>query len=272
MSIALEPSCRNLHLPVQCFPQSWSFLRHFQTFQQIPFVTITIIIEFSNQNLFFIQVPSTEEEWINIAAQLNDLWNFPNCNGAMDGKHIQMRRPINSGSYYFNYKGFFSIVLLGLVDADYKFIYIDVGCNGRISDGGVYRNSSLSQALSENRLNVPAAQTVANSDVVLPYVIAADDAFPLKYHIMKPYPMRNLSKEQRIYNYRLSRARRIVENAFGILANRFRVFLSPILSPGNTEKIVLASCVLHNYLRTKSPKRYTPNGCIDTEDIRRYRH
>ena len=180
-----------------------------------------------------------------------------------------MRRPINSGSYYFNYKGFFSIVLLGLVDADYKFIYIDVGCNGRISDGGVYRNSSLSQALSENRLNVPAAQAVANSDAVLPYVIVADDAFPLKDHIMKPYPMRNLSKEQRIYNYRLSRARRIVENAFGILANRFRVFLSPIsLSPDNTEKIVLASCVLHNYLRTKSPKRYTPNGCIDTEGIR----
>ena len=178
-----------------------------------------------------------------------------------------MRRLINSGSYYFNYKGFFSIVLLGLVDADYKFIYIDVGCNGRISDGGVYRNSSLSQALSENRLNVTAAQAVANSDVVLPYVIVADDAFPLKDHIMKPYPMRNLSKEQRIYNYRLSRARRIVENAFGILANRFRVFLSPIsLSPDN--KIVLASCVLHNYLRTKSPKKYTPNGCIDTEDIR----
>ena len=60
-----------------------------------------------------------------------------------------------------------------------------------------------------------------------------------------------------------------MENAFGIFANRFRVFLSPIsLSPDNTEEIVLASCVLHNYLRTKSPKRYTPNGCIDTEDIR----
>ena len=196
MSIALEPSCRNLHLPVQCFPQGWSFPRHFQqTFQQIPVVTITIIIEFSNQNLFFIQVPSTEEEWINISAQFNELWNFPNCIGAMDGKHIQMRRPINSGSYYFNYKGFFSIVLLGLVDADYKFIYIDVGCNDRISDGGVYRNPSLSQALSENRLNVPAAQAVANSDVVLPYVIAADDAFPLKDHIMKPYPICQKSKE-----------------------------------------------------------------------------
>ena len=60
-----------------------------------------------------------------------------------------MKCPVNSGSYYFNYKGSFNIVLLALVDADYKFRYIDVGCNGRISDGGIFRNSPISKALEK---------------------------------------------------------------------------------------------------------------------------
>ena len=132
---------------------------------------------------------------------------------------------INSGSYYFTYKGIFSIVLLGLVDADYKFIYVDIGCNGQISDGRVFRNSTLSSALKENKLNIPRPRIVGDRENLLPYVVVADDTFQLQQHIMKPYSSRNLTNEQRIFNYHLSRVRRTVENAFGILANRFGVFL-----------------------------------------------
>ena len=56
----------------------------------------------------------------------------------MDGKHVQLKCPFNSGSFYLNYKSPFSILLLPLVDADYKFLYVDVGCTGRIRDGGAF--------------------------------------------------------------------------------------------------------------------------------------
>ena len=76
--------------------------------------------------------------------------------GALDGKHITIRPPVGSGSYYFNYKHSFSVVLLALVDSDYKFIYVDIGCNGRVSDGGVFRNSSLYAAMQTNALDFPS--------------------------------------------------------------------------------------------------------------------
>ena len=143
-----------------------------------------------------------------------------------------------------------------------------MGCNGRISDGGVFRNSILSRALERNTFNIPDACIPAECETMLPYVIVADDAFPLKTYLVKPYSKRNLQREERICNYRISRARRVVENAFGILASRFRIFLSPInLSPETTTKVVMASCALHNYLRTSSSARYTPPGTTDVDTL-----
>ena len=214
-------------------------------------------------------MPHTEEEWRKIADGFQHTWQFPNCIGALDGKHIKIKPPPKSGSMYFNYKSYFSIVLMALVDADYKFVYVDVGCQGRISDGGVFRESSLNSALERNLLNIPSPQTLPERDVSVPFVVVADDAFPLKAHIMKPYSQRGLDMSKRIFNYRLSRARRVVENAFGILANRFRVYESAFpLLPEKVEKIVLATCVLHNFLRSKSSARaiYTPPDILDRED------
>lgn len=87
---------------------------------------------------FLFQMPKNEAEWKAVAEDYYNRWNYPNCVGAMDGKHISLQAPINSGSEFFNYKGFFSIVLFAVVDANYNFIYANVGCQGRISDGGVF--------------------------------------------------------------------------------------------------------------------------------------
>ena len=63
-------------------------------------------------------MPSSAEEWMSIAEEFEAKWNFPNCIGAIDGKHCSIMAPGNTGSLHFNYKGFFSVVLMGLVDAN----------------------------------------------------------------------------------------------------------------------------------------------------------
>ena len=73
-------------------------------------------------------------------------------------------------------------------------------------------------------LGLPSPELLPNSSRCLPFLILEDDAFPLGINLMKPYPYRHQTQEQRIFSYRLSRARRVVEYAFGILANEFRIF------------------------------------------------
>lgn len=215
-------------------------------------------------------MPNSNIEWYDIAQQFQEKWNFPNCIGAIDGKHIVLQAPKNSGSHYFNYKGNHSIVLMALVDANYKFLYVDVGCNGRVSDGGVFGNCSLSRALEENILHIPKERALEGRNKPVPFVVVADDAFALKPYIMKPYPFRNQPGPNRVFNYRLSRARRVVENAFGHIANRFRILRRPIeLCPEKAIKLVLAICALHNFLLTRNfniTKSYEDN--FGTEENR----
>ena len=203
------------------------------------------------------------EHWKRIEEGFRVRWNFPNCIGSLDGKHIALQAPPNSGSVFYNYKGFFSVVLLALVDAGYRFVIIDVGSVGSNSDGGIFQNSELGQRLNNGNLDIPGPKQIDNVRGPLPHVIVADEAFPLKENLLRPYPGSrgyDLTREQRIFNYRLSRARRISENAFGMLCQRFRVFFRRIqVMPESAIKIVKACCILHNYL-TVPFDDHTPGG------------
>lgn len=188
----------------------------------------------------------------------------------MDGKHITIQAPFNTGTEYYNYKSTFSIVLFAVVDANYNFIFVDAGCQGRISDGGVFQNCQLNKRLISNSLSLPPLKPLIGRHKPIPYYFIGDGAFPLTENIMKPFPgLYSKGEPARIFNYRLSRARRVVENVFGIISSVFRVLRKPLLlNPEKSEIIVLAIAHLHNFLRRNrnSASIYTPNDIFDSEE------
>lgn len=194
---------------------------------------------------------------------------MPHTLGALDGKHIGIKCPPNGGSYFYNYKHYHSMVLLAVADADYKIIYYDIGAEGKASDGGVWRTSSLKEDMDdpENPRNIPSDAPIDGIEGSLPYFLIGDDAFALSPHMMKPFPHHGLTQKERIYNYRLSRARRIIENTFGILCTRFRIYRQEIsLNPEAVDLVIRATVLLHNMLRTKCDQTYIPRNAIDNED------
>ncbi|XP_018377830.1 PREDICTED: uncharacterized protein LOC108770655, partial [Trachymyrmex cornetzi] len=98
-----------------------------------------------------------ETNWQTIAEKFNEQWNFPHCIGAIDGKHIVIQAPPNSGSCFYNYKGNHNINLLAISDAKYRFTIVDIGAPGRQGDSGVLTNSGLLNLLEDNKLKIPSA-------------------------------------------------------------------------------------------------------------------
>ena len=113
-------------------------------------------------------------------------------------------------------------------------------------------------------MGLPPPAPLLHDDVPLLYFLVEDDAFPLLSYMMKPFSHLYLSHQDRIFNYHLSRARRVVENAFGILANGFRCLLTTIATtPETAMKITKACIVMHNLMRNHYP--YLQNGDLDIE-------
>lgn len=170
-------------------------------------------------NSNFLAVPS-ENEWLNIASDFERIANFPHCLGAIDGKHIRIIKPKDSGSLHHNYKHYFSIVLLAICDSNYLFRAVDIGAYGKQSDSGIFVNTNIWKRISSNTLNIPTACPIVDKGCNVNYVFVGDEAFGLSKHVMRPFAGSSLTIKQRVFNYRLTRARRFVECCFGILANK----------------------------------------------------
>ncbi|XP_053319731.1 uncharacterized protein LOC128491433 [Spea bombifrons] len=194
----------------------------------------------------------TVETWLQVAAGFGQVANFPNCLGAVDGKHIRVKKPPHSGSLYFNYKRYFSIILMAVADINFKFVAVDVGGYGSSSDSRVLQASKLGHQLLLNQISLPPPRPLPGTSDAAPFVMVSDEAFPLSTNLLRPFPKQGLDSRKRIFNYRLSSARKVVECAFGIMANKWRVLHTVIhLNVETVDQVVKACCALHNNVRDR---------------------
>ena len=211
-----------------------------------------------------LKCPTTPEEWKEVAQGFASKWNYHNCIGALDGKHVRIQCPTHGGSLFYNYKKFHSFILMALCDANYNFLYVDVGAEGGAGDGGTWNRCGLAMAISNKTAGLPEDECLPYDTETIPYHIVGDDAFALNTWLMKPYSNRNQNATQRLYSYRLSRARRVVENAFGLLQTRWRIFGTTMQHSLQTSKlVVMAACVMHNLALKHYPFAM---GDIDTDN------
>lgn len=159
--------------------------------------------------------------------------------------------------------------MLGICDANYIFTLVEIGAYGRRSDGGIFRDSIMGQKFNERQMNLPKPKRLTVDGMPLPYVLVGDEAFQLSDYLLRPYPGRGgLSQDRSIFNYRLSRARRTIENSFGILVSQWRILKRPIdATVDNTIHMIKAIICLHNLLRKRDDtNEYIPPNMVDQYD------
>lgn len=196
-----------------------------------------------------------------IIQTFEDQCGLPQVGGAIDGSHIPIKAPTDEPDAYYNRKGFHSIVLQAVVDCFLTFTDVFVGYPGRVHDARVLANSGIFLAAQSAGTAFPGGQDQVIDGIRVPVLLLGDPAYPLQTWLMKPYPESRITNEQMTFNYRLSRARVVVERAIGILKQRWRILLhAQEASVRNICTVVCACCTLHNYCIARDDHLVTNDG------------
>ncbi|XP_076030909.1 uncharacterized protein LOC143019095 [Oratosquilla oratoria] len=224
----------------------------------LPKVCKAIINTYKHEVL---KCPKTSEEWNTVAEVFVKKWNYHNCGGALDGKHAPIKKPKKGGSLYYRHHTHGRRGCKVQVPVRRR----TVGAERGAGDGGTWIKCNLHHAIEQNQVGFPEDCTLPNNDTPISFHIIADDAFALKTTLMKPYSHTSQFHHEKIYSYRLSRARRVVEkNAFGILQMRLRFFGTTIQQgPKVVKLLTMCGCVLYNLILDHYP--FAPTD-VDRED------
>ena len=170
--------------------------------------------------------------------QFEQKCGFPNVIGVIDGTHIQIWAPSEDPHSYINRKGYHSINVQVVCDAEGLFTYCYAGQVGSVHDSRVFRNSPVACFLE-----MPERYFPNDSHII------GDAAYGIHPHVMVPFRNNgHLTVRQRNFNFRLSSTRMVIERTIGQLKIRFRILLDclPLTDITKNSEFIIACCVLHN--------------------------
>ena len=191
--------------------------------------------------------PDNEEKMMDLMKCMDTEWQFTYAYAAIDGSHIPIRCPpggAEAAKEYYNFKNFYSIVLMAIVDSKYRFLWGSCGYPGNLHDSLIFKSTELYSKLMSGRCQ---NNLQMEGNIMVPPILLGDGAFPFHPWLMKPYSQAVLKTDEQYFNYRLSRARMVTEGAFGKLKGRWRVLSRKCESNVETVKAMTLACVvLHN--------------------------
>uniref|UniRef100_A0A183F823 DDE Tnp4 domain-containing protein n=1 Tax=Heligmosomoides polygyrus TaxID=6339 RepID=A0A183F823_HELPZ len=179
--------------------------------------------------------PPSRATWRESAEQFRSIRKYPRGVGSMDGRHFRCFAPRCSGSSYYNYKGFFSLVLLAVVNGAYRILALDLGGKGGESD-----------PFLESSVGIFPAGGDLDGEGVVDYHILADGGFAQTTWMQRPFRQAEVCSDplKARFNECFSSARRIVESVFGIICARFRIFQRPLIGTEEHCKLLIAAALM----------------------------
>lgn len=203
------------------------------------------------------------------AAELQNLQNlidFPFAFGAIDGCHLRIQCPIGETARkdYYNYKNFYSIVLMAIVDGSGRFLWACVGMPGNCHDSTLLQSTALWPRLR----TLCEISTQQIGELTVPSMILGDNAFPFRPYLMKRFSQARRTPEQRRFNNKHAQGRVVVEQTFGMLKMRFReLFRGSESQPANLKYAALAAITIHNIMAVQGEPIFVDNPDREAEGI-----